>query len=154
MHRQLVKAGISAAVIHGNKSQNARNRALDDFRRGLTRVLVATDVAARGIDVEGISHVINYDLPNVSESYVHRVGRTGRAGAVGSAISFVDPDEREFLAGIERLIKRTIPSAEGSAPRPPSRAPQSQPQQGRSHQAHRPSGQTVFRGRPQRRGRR
>jgi ATP-dependent RNA helicase RhlE len=150
VHKQLVRAGIAAAVIHGNKSQNARNHALDNFRRGNTRVLVATDVAARGIDVEGISHVINYDLPNVSESYVHRVGRTGRAGATGSAISFVDPDEREFLAGIERLIKRTIPSAEGSAPRPPSRAPQAN--RATPH-AHRSSGRNVFRGQPRRRRR-
>jgi ATP-dependent RNA helicase RhlE len=96
--------GISAAAIHGNKSQNARERALDAFRRGSTRVLVATDVAARGIDIDGISHVINFDLPNVAESYVHRIGRTGRAGATGRAISFCDRDERGLLRQIERLI--------------------------------------------------
>jgi ATP-dependent RNA helicase RhlE len=105
---QLDRAGIGAAVIHGNKSQGARERALEGFRRGTTRVLVATDVAARGIDIDGISLVVNYDLPNVAESYVHRIGRTGRAGATGRAISFCDRDERPFLADIERLIRRRI----------------------------------------------
>jgi ATP-dependent RNA helicase RhlE len=107
--KQLVRAGIEAAAIHGNKSQNARERALDAFRRGKTNVLVATDIAARGIDVQGVSHVINYDLPNVAESYVHRIGRTGRAGAVGQAISFCDQDERRLLVDIERLIRKRIP---------------------------------------------
>ncbi|HYO93569.1 MAG TPA: DEAD/DEAH box helicase [Polyangiaceae bacterium] len=106
--KQLVHAGIEAAAIHGNKSQNARERALDGFRRGTTPVLVATDIAARGIDVQGISHVINYDLPNVAESYVHRIGRTGRAGAVGRAISFCDHEERSLLVDIERLIRQRI----------------------------------------------
>jgi ATP-dependent RNA helicase RhlE len=107
--KQLVRAGIEAAAIHGNKSQNARERALDAFRRGKTNVLVATDIAARGIDVQGVSHVINYDLPNVAESYVHRIGRTGRAGAVGQAISFCDQEERRLLVDIERLIRKRIP---------------------------------------------
>jgi ATP-dependent RNA helicase RhlE len=107
--KQLVQAGIQAAAIHGNKSQNARERALDAFRRGKTNVLVATDIAARGIDVQGVSHVINYDLPNVAESYVHRIGRTGRAGASGNAISFCDQEERRLLLDIERLIRRRIP---------------------------------------------
>jgi ATP-dependent RNA helicase RhlE len=106
--RELEKAGIGAAAIHGNKSQGARERALEGFRAGHTRVLVATDVAARGIDVDGISHVINFDLPNVAESYVHRIGRTGRAGQSGRAISFVDRDERGLLSDIERLIRRPI----------------------------------------------
>jgi ATP-dependent RNA helicase RhlE len=106
--RELERAGIDAAAIHGNKSQAARERALEGFRRGHTRVLVATDVAARGIDVDGISHVINFDLPNVAESYVHRIGRTGRAGQSGRAISFVDRDERGLLSDIERLIRRPI----------------------------------------------
>jgi ATP-dependent RNA helicase RhlE len=106
--RELEKAGIGAAAIHGNKSQGARERALEGFRLGRTRVLVATDVAARGIDVDGISHVINFDLPNVAESYVHRIGRTGRAGHSGRAISFVDRDERGLLTDIERLIRRQI----------------------------------------------
>jgi len=104
----LVRDGFTAEPIHGNKSQAARERALDAFRQGKMRVLVATDVAARGIDVDGISHVINFDLPNVAESYVHRVVRTGRAGNTGSAISFCDRDERELLVDIERLLRRRI----------------------------------------------
>jgi ATP-dependent RNA helicase RhlE len=106
---QLDRAGIGSAAIHGNKTQGARERALEGFRRGVTRVLVATDVAARGIDVDGISLVVNYDLPNVPESYVHRIGRTGRAGATGRAISFCDRDERALLHDIERLIRRRLP---------------------------------------------
>ncbi|MCB9581575.1 MAG: DEAD/DEAH box helicase [Polyangiaceae bacterium] len=126
--RDLERVGIVAAAIHGNKSQSARDRALASFRAGSTRVLVATDVAARGIDVDGVSHVINYDLPNVAESYVHRIGRTGRAGNSGRAISFCDGDERKLLGDIERLIRRRItvdaplggrPPARGDAPRPP-----------------------------------
>jgi ATP-dependent RNA helicase RhlE len=106
----LERSGIEAAAIHGNKSQSARERALQDFRRGVTRVLVATDVAARGIDVDGVSHVFNFDLPNVAESYVHRIGRTGRAGAAGSAVSLCDPlDERSLLRDIERLIRQRLP---------------------------------------------
>jgi ATP-dependent RNA helicase RhlE len=100
---------VRAEAIHGNKSQNARERALSNFKRGATRVLVASDLAARGIDIEGISHVINYDLPNVPESYVHRIGRTARAGASGIALSFCDRDEREFVVEIERLIRQHIP---------------------------------------------
>jgi len=106
---KLSRAGLGAAAIHGNKSQATRERALDAFRRGKVRILVATDVAARGIDVDNISHVINFDLPNVAESYVHRVGRTGRAGATGHAISFCDQDERGLLAEIERLLRRRLP---------------------------------------------
>jgi ATP-dependent RNA helicase RhlE len=109
--RQLVGAGIGADVIHGNKSQNARERALAAFRAGSIRVLVATDLAARGIHVEGISHVINFELPNDAESYVHRIGRTGRAGACGSAISFCDHAERDLLANIERFIRQRLPMA-------------------------------------------
>ena len=108
--RQLDRAGIGSAEIHGNKSQGARERALAGFRDGRTRVLVATDVASRGIDVDGISHVINFDVPNIPESYVHRIGRTGRAGAVGRAISLCAGDERPFLADIERLIRRRLPT--------------------------------------------
>jgi ATP-dependent RNA helicase RhlE len=107
---QLARAGIHAGAIHGNKSQNARQRALDAFKAGTSRVLVATDVASRGIDVDGISHVINYELPTTPESYVHRIGRTGRAGASGEAISFCDPDERGLLRDIERIIRCRIPS--------------------------------------------
>ena len=110
LSEQLDRSGIGAAAIHGNKSQGARERALEAFRKGTTRVLVATDVAARGIDVDGISHVFNFDLPNVAESYVHRIGRTGRAGASGHAVSFCDPlDERSLLRDIERLIRQTLP---------------------------------------------
>jgi ATP-dependent RNA helicase RhlE len=113
---QLIRAGIDSAAIHGNKSQSARERALERFRAGSLPVLVATDLAARGIDVEGVSHVINYDLPNVPESYVHRIGRTGRAGASGSAISFCNTEERPLLAGIEKLLRRRIPTAQGEVP--------------------------------------
>ncbi len=109
LSEQLDRAGIRSLAIHGNKTQGARERALDAFRRGTTRVLVATDVAARGIDVEGISLVVNFDLPNVAESYVHRIGRTGRAGASGRAISFCDRDERHLLTDIERLIRQRLP---------------------------------------------
>ncbi len=117
LSEQLDRAGIDSAAIHGNKSQGARERALEAFRAGTTRVLVATDVAARGIDVEGISLVINFDLPNVAESYVHRIGRTGRAGATGRAISFCASDERGLLGDIERLIRRRLPTT-GGDPRP------------------------------------
>jgi ATP-dependent RNA helicase RhlE len=108
----LGRGGGRAEAIHGNKSQNARERALANFKSGATRALVATDIAARGIDVDGVSHVINFDLPNESEVYVHRIGRTGRAGASGIALSFCDLDEREYLADIERLIRMRIPVAE------------------------------------------
>jgi ATP-dependent RNA helicase RhlE len=117
LSEQLDRAGIGSAAIHGNKTQGARERALEAFRRGTTRVLVATDVAARGIDVEGISLVVNFDLPNVAESYVHRIGRTGRAGASGRAISFCDREERSLLVDIERLIRRRLPVT-GGDPRP------------------------------------
>lgn len=102
---------IGAEAIHGNKSQSARERALANFKAGTTQVLVATDIAARGIDVESISHVINYDLPNIPETYVHRIGRTGRAGAAGMAFSFCDTEERAYLVDIERLIHKHIPVA-------------------------------------------
>ena len=112
---KLTKDGIAAEAIHGNKSQNARTRTLEAFKRGRTRVLVATDLAARGIDVDGITHVINYELPEVPETYVHRIGRTARAGASGIAISLCASDERDQLRGIERLIRRSVPVAGGSA---------------------------------------
>jgi ATP-dependent RNA helicase RhlE len=105
---QLGRGGISADAIHGNKSQSQRERALDNFRRGRCQVLVATDIAARGIDVDGISHVINFDMPNEPESYVHRIGRTARAGASGAAISFCSADERAYLRAIEALIRQPI----------------------------------------------
>ncbi|ADN09050.1 DEAD/DEAH box helicase [Sulfurimonas autotrophica] len=106
---QLESDGITAVAIHGNKSQNARTKALADFKKGDVRVLVATDIAARGIDIDQLPHVINYELPNVSEDYVHRIGRTGRAGNGGEAISLVCVDEDEFLQNIEKLIKKDIP---------------------------------------------
>ena len=106
--QQLDQDGVDAEVIHGNKSQGARQRALKQFRAGEVRVLVATDIAARGLDVDGISHVINYELPNEAESYVHRIGRTARAGADGSAFSFCDPAERKYLTAIERLIRSRL----------------------------------------------
>ncbi len=105
----LARNGISSEAIHGNKSQGARQRALDNFKNGRIRVLVATDIAARGIDVESISHVINYEIPNIAESYVHRIGRTARAGAEGIALSFCDSEERAFIRDIEKLIAQPIP---------------------------------------------
>ncbi len=108
--KDLAKAGIPAEAIHGNKSQNARQRALTNFKSGKTRVLVATDIAARGIDVDNLSHVINFELPNVPETYVHRIGRTGRAGASGISISFCDAEEREYLQDIQKLIGKNIPA--------------------------------------------
>lgn len=110
--RHLDDAGVKSAAIHGDKSQGQRERALEDFKRGRARVLVATDIAARGIDVDGISHVVNFELPNVPESYVHRIGRTARAGAEGIAVSLVDPEERGLLTDIERLIGRSLTTGE------------------------------------------
>lgn len=107
--KNLVKQGITSEAIHGNKSQNARQRALTNFKNGNTRILVATDIAARGIDVDGLSHVFNYELPNVPETYVHRIGRTGRAGENGMAISFCDTEERAYLKDIQKLIKIELP---------------------------------------------
>ncbi len=124
---QLSKAGVSTEALHGNKSQGARQRALIRFRTGHARVLVATDVAARGIDVANVTHVINYEVPNVPESYVHRVGRTARAGVEGIALSFCDPAERAHLLNIERLTKRPIAVVDsqpiGSGPKPAPHAP-------------------------------
>jgi ATP-dependent RNA helicase RhlE len=119
--RSLDKDGITAAAIHGNKSQPQRERALAAFRDGSCRVLIATDIAARGIDVEGVSHVFNYDLPNVPESYVHRIGRTARAGATGVAIAFCNDEERAYLRDIEKLTRLKVPVAplpEGFSPGP------------------------------------
>jgi superfamily II DNA/RNA helicase len=120
--RGLEKAGHLAEAIHGNKSQNQRERVLAAFRNGKLRTLIATDIAARGIDVDGVSHVVNYDLPNVPESYVHRIGRTARAGADGVAISFCDHEERAYLRDIERLIRMTIPSTDRRTGKPAAHA--------------------------------
>jgi ATP-dependent RNA helicase RhlE len=105
---KLIKDGIEAAAIHGNKSQSARTKALASFKDGSVRVLVATDIAARGIDIDQLPQVVNFELPNVAEDYVHRIGRTGRAGATGSALSLVDDEEMSYLRDIEKLIKRSI----------------------------------------------
>ena len=147
--RGLAKAGIAADAIHGNKSQNQRDRVMASFRGGRVRILVATDIAARGIDVDGISHVINYDLPNIPESYVHRIGRTARAGADGVAISFCDAEEAAFLRDIEKLIRIAIPATgRRSGARPPEHASNGQ-------QAGRRNGSSDHAsGRPQRRRRR
>jgi ATP-dependent RNA helicase RhlE len=110
--RVLNKAGIKAESIHGDKSQNSRQRALNDFKTRQIRVLVATDIAARGIDVEELSHVINFELPNIPETYVHRIGRTGRAGQSGIAISFCDTEEKDYLKSIHKLIAKSIPVVE------------------------------------------
>ena len=112
--KALVKSEIIAEAIHGNKSQNARQRALSNFKDGSTRVLIATDIAARGIDVDNLSHVINYELPNVPETYVHRIGRTGRAGKSGVAFSFCDAEETPLLKDIHKLIGKQIPVAGGN----------------------------------------
>jgi superfamily II DNA/RNA helicase len=132
----LVKAGIPAEAIHGNKSQNHRERVLAAFRTGEIRTLVATDIAARGIDVDGISHVINFDLTNIPETYVHRIGRTARAGADGTAISLVAGEENTFLRDIEKLIRITLPREDRRTPghqRPAAAAAPAQPRPARSH---------------------
>jgi ATP-dependent RNA helicase RhlE len=142
---KLTSAGFTAAAIHGNKSQNARTKALEDYKKGRVRVLVATDIAARGIDVDGITHVINYDLPVEPETYVHRIGRTARAGADGMAISFCSAPERDYLRGIERLLRQAVPvvmdhyfhseearNASGDAARPAPRGQQMKSRRPRS----------------------
>ncbi|HKC44044.1 MAG TPA: DEAD/DEAH box helicase [Burkholderiales bacterium] len=131
---QLGKDGIEAAAIHGNKSQGARTRALAAFKSGELRVLVATDLAARGLDIEELPHVVNYELPNVPEHYVHRIGRTGRAGVTGEAISLVSPDEHSYLADIEKLLKRNlertvVPGFEPGTAAQPARAAADRPVQ-------------------------
>ena len=130
--RRWRRRGVVAEAIHGNKSQNARQRALDDFSRGQARVLVATDIAARGIDVDGVTHVINYELPDEAESYVHRIGRTARAGASGIALSFCDGEERGQLKSIERLTNQRIAvlpiPANEDMPAAPAAAPSRQPE--------------------------
>ena len=141
--KQLAAANIPADAIHGNKSQNQRERAMAAFRSGQSRLLVATDIAARGIDVDGVTHVINFDLPNIAESYVHRIGRTARAGADGSAISLVADDERGDLRAIERLIRRKIdilPLPEG-LPSLPVMAERERPEAPRGQHQHRRSSQ-------------
>ena len=140
--KDLNRANIQAEAIHGNKSQMARQRALTLFKTGRIRVLVATDIAARGIDVEDLTHVINYELPNIPETYVHRIGRTGRAGASGIALSFCDAEEREYLRDINKLIGKAIPVIEDN-PFPMQHAGNVQQQHIRKHV---PSGMPVSKG--------
>jgi ATP-dependent RNA helicase RhlE len=145
LHRDLDKAGITAAAIHGNKSQNQRERALAAFKSQRPPVLIATDIAARGIDVDQVTHVVNFELPHEPETYVHRIGRTGRAGQTGVAISLCDNEERSRLLAIERLLRRSIPQRNappaGPIPEPaePARGPRG------------PRGPRTAQGRPQRR---
>jgi ATP-dependent RNA helicase RhlE len=149
--QQLERDHITAVAIHGNKSQNARTRALADFKRGAVRVLVATDIAARGLDIDRLPHVVNFELPNVPEDYVHRIGRTGRAGSDGTAVSLVSPDERGLLAGIERVLGRRIErepiqgfedveaaSPEAAASEPRQQRPRSVQPQSKHHHHPRP----------------
>lgn len=160
--RVVETAGIRVSVIHGNKSQGQRERALADFRSGRCRVLIATDIAARGIDIDGIAHVVNFDLPNVPESYVHRIGRTARAGAEGRAVSLCAGEEAAYLRSIERLIRMSIPATDrrSASPAPRPAAPDQRhhgrpdPRQGHGHhrqdrQRHRRRGND---GRPARSG--
>jgi ATP-dependent RNA helicase RhlE len=154
--KDLLKINIKSAAIHGNKSQNARQKALTDFKNSHIRVLVATDIAARGIDVDDLGFVINYELPNIPESYVHRIGRTGRAGAEGRAISFCDEEEKEFLRDIQKLIGNSIPivsdnpfplaNQEVEKPKPISKKPIKDP----SVKEVPPSSQLAKKGKPKR----
>ena len=142
LHRDLDKAGISAAAIHGNKSQNQRERALAAFKSPRPPVLIATDIAARGIDVDHVSHVVNFELPHEPETYVHRIGRTGRAGQTGTAVSFCDPEERSRLVAIERLLRMSIPQR-NAPPTGPIQEPQaegSRSRQPRGRRSGRPQG--------------
>jgi len=151
---QLDQDGISTAAIHGNKSQGARTRALADFKRGAVRVLVATDIAARGLDINELPHVVNYDLPEVAEHYVHRIGRTGRAGKEGIAISLVAGDERSLLKEIERLLRQQLPvrNLDGYTPRAREQLPKQREQtQGQHrHDGHRQGGRPGQGAQPQR----
>jgi superfamily II DNA/RNA helicase len=142
--RNLTKAGVAAEAIHGNKSQNQRERVLGAFRAGKLKTLVATDIAARGIDVTGISHVINYDLPNIPESYVHRIGRTARAGAAGIATSFCDQEERAYLRDIEKLIRMTIPATDRRSAQPKQDHQAAKP--ANHHRPQQPRGRQLNRG--------
>jgi ATP-dependent RNA helicase RhlE len=143
----LEKSSIPSAAIHGNKSQNQRTKALADFKDGKVQILVATDIAARGIDIDQLPQVVNFDLPNVPEDYVHRIGRTGRAGATGRAISLVSPDERKQLRDIEKLLKKQIEreTITGFAPLPDSGISDDRPPQ-RPRQNGRPNGNGGNRG--------
>jgi ATP-dependent RNA helicase RhlE len=150
--QQLSRDGINADAIHGNKSQGARERALGDFKDGKVRVLVATDIAARGLDIEALPHVVNYDLPHVAEDYVHRIGRTGRAGVEGEAVSLVSAEERSLMAAIERLINRKVESRPIEGFHPGSAAPRvAQQQPSRNNRQRRSRAEFQPRGNGQRR---
>ena len=138
--QHLSREDIRAEAIHSNKSQNARQRALANFKRGTTRVLVASDIAARGLDVDDISHVINYDLPEEAETYVHRIGRTGRAGVQGRAISFCSNEQRKYLRGIERLLGRSIPILHHSVKPTPHHSAEPKAERGPKRSSARPHG--------------
>lgn len=142
LSEKLVKAGIEAAAIHGNKAQNARTKALDGFKKGTVRVLVATDIAARGLDIPLLPHVVNFELPNVPEDYVHRIGRTGRAGASGEAISLVSHDEMEYIRGIEKLLDEKLPSEfiDGFEPSPQSELEKEEPKKTNFRRPKKPQG--------------
>jgi len=141
---KLEQDGITAAAIHGNKSQGARTRALADFKQGEVRVLVATDIASRGLDIEQLPQVVNFDLPNIAEDYVHRIGRTGRAGANGQAVSLVSSDEKQLLSGIEKLIRQVLPheAVEGFEAAAASAEPA--PIQNHSRAPHKPAAKAGF----------
>jgi ATP-dependent RNA helicase RhlE len=145
---QLARDGITTTAIHGNKSQSARTRALADFKAGKVRVMVATDIAARGLDINLLPHVVNYELPNVPEDYVHRIGRTGRAGESGVAVSLVSSDEKKLLRDIERVLKRELPvkTIDGFEPSPGGEPPPPAPSRGR--RPARPQGQRARARRP------
>jgi ATP-dependent RNA helicase RhlE len=149
--RHLESRGIAARALHANKSQSQRRRAMEAFKSEEPPVLVATDIAARGLHIDAISHVVNYDLPNVPETYVHRIGRTGRAGAAGEAIAFCDPEERQYLRDIEKLTRQRIPSTdaghdrkerEGLSSRPRPHAPVRAPAPRAAH-PRQPAGQPI-----------
>jgi ATP-dependent RNA helicase RhlE len=149
--QQLEKSGIEADAIHGNKSQNARTRALERFKNNELRVLVATDIAARGLDIEALPHVVNFDMPHVAEDYVHRIGRTGRAGVEGDAVSLVSPEDRPLLAAIERLINRKIEQRPVEGFEPGSAAPRAErPQQQQQPRRDRDAGRRHGEPRPRR----
>ncbi len=159
--RQLQQDGLSVTTIHGNKSQAARTRALAEFKKGEVRILIATDIAARGLDIDQLPHVVNYDLPNVPEDYIHRIGRTGRAGNEGTAVSLVSPDEHKLLRDIERLLKREIPSQvlEGyecttqARPQPARNNNNRRPQAARNNNNSRPQARNRKTAQARRRGR-
>jgi ATP-dependent RNA helicase RhlE len=135
--QQLERSGVEADAIHGNKSQNARVRALERFKANELRVLVATDIAARGLDIEALPHVVNFDMPHVPEDYVHRIGRTGRAGAEGEAVSLVTPEDRPLMAAIERMMNRKVEERVIEGFEPGTRTTEHKPAREHQHQPRR-----------------